>query len=74
MLVVGNATYAWTLQYLPSGAGSLVFALFPADDEPNKPFAVAKILLLTVLLIAGGAGVYLAGRRRQQKAAAAAAA
>jgi len=55
-------------------AGSLVFALFPADDEPNKPFAVAKILLLTVLLIAGGAGVYLAGRRRQQKAAAAAAA
>jgi drug/metabolite transporter (DMT)-like permease len=29
LLVVGNATYAWTLQYLPSGAGSLVFALSP---------------------------------------------
>jgi drug/metabolite transporter (DMT)-like permease len=29
LLVLGNAAYAWTLQYLPSGAGSLVFALSP---------------------------------------------
>jgi drug/metabolite transporter (DMT)-like permease len=29
LLVAGNAGYAWTLQYLPSGAASLVFALSP---------------------------------------------
>ncbi len=29
LLVAGNATYAWTLQYVPSGVDSLVFALTP---------------------------------------------
>jgi drug/metabolite transporter (DMT)-like permease len=29
LLVCGNAVFAWTLQYLPSGIGALVFALSP---------------------------------------------
>jgi drug/metabolite transporter (DMT)-like permease len=29
LLVCGNAVFAWTLQYLPSGIGALVFALAP---------------------------------------------
>jgi glutamate:GABA antiporter len=37
---------------------AIVLAAFPADDEPNKPLAVVKVLGLTVLMLGGGALVY----------------
>jgi amino acid transporter len=42
---------------------AMILALFPANDEPNKVFAVAKVLFLTALMILFGVGVYAAGRR-----------
>ena len=43
---------------------SIVLALIPADDEPNKALAVAKVGGLTLVLVAGGAWVYFLGARR----------
>ena len=43
---------------------ALVLALFPADDEPNKPFAVAKVIVLTAMMILLGVAVYAAGVSR----------
>ncbi len=48
-----------------STLAALVLALFPADDEPDKPLAVAKILGLTLLLVGSGILLYwLESRRR----------
>jgi amino acid transporter len=46
-------------------AASIVLACVPADDEPNKPLAVAKILGLSAVMIAVGAAVYAVGARRR---------
>ena len=46
-----------------------VLALFPADDDPNKPLSVLKVLGLTALMVGAGVAIYLAGRRRQSAAA-----
>ena len=43
----------------------IVLALIPADDDPNKLLAGAKIAGLTLLLVAAGALVYHLGRRRR---------
>lgn len=43
--------------------GSIVLALFPAADTPNKPFAVAKVTGLTLLMLGAGVAVYRRGRR-----------
>jgi glutamate:GABA antiporter len=43
---------------------SIALALIPAEDEPDKLLAVAKVAGLTILLVAGGALVYFLGRRR----------
>jgi amino acid transporter len=43
---------------------SIVLALIPAEDEPHKLLAVAKVAGLTILLVAGGALVYFFGSRR----------
>jgi len=43
---------------------AIVMAVFPADDEPNKALAVAKVLGLTALMIVSGVLVYLRGTRR----------
>ena len=43
---------------------SIALALIPAEDEPDKLLAVAKVAGLTILLVAGGAFVYFLGRRR----------
>jgi hypothetical protein len=40
-----------------------VLAVFPADDDPNKPLSVLKVLVLTALLAGSGTLVYLYGRR-----------
>ena len=47
---------------------SAILATFPADDEPNKPLAVVKVLGLTALMIGSGALVYMLGRRNLAKA------
>jgi amino acid transporter len=44
---------------------AIVLATFPADDEPNKTFAVAKILLLTLLMVGSGVAIYIAGKRNR---------
>jgi len=43
---------------------SVGLAMLPADDEPNKPLAVAKIVGLTIAMIALGVGLYVVGRRK----------
>jgi amino acid transporter len=43
---------------------SIGLAMLPADDEPNKPLAVIKIVGLSALMIAFGVGLYVAGRRK----------
>jgi amino acid transporter len=43
---------------------SVGLAMLPADDEPNKPLAVIKIVGLTAAMMAVGVGLYVAGRRK----------
>ena len=43
---------------------SIGLAMLPADDEPNKPLAVIKIVGLSALMIAFGVGLYVVGRRK----------
>jgi len=47
---------------------SAILAAFPADDEPNKPLAVVKVLGLTALMIGSGVAVYALGKRSAQRA------
>jgi amino acid transporter len=62
--VGGSATiYFTSVVGFVTTAASIVLALFPADDEPNKTVAVAKVLLLTALMLLSGAAVYLRGKR-----------
>jgi len=50
-------------------AVSIVLSFFPAQDEPHKTLAVAKILGLTVLSTGSGVVVYWLRRRRRRVAA-----
>ena len=43
---------------------AIVFAGFPADDDPNKVLAVVKVIGLTALMLFSGVAIYLAGRRK----------
>jgi glutamate:GABA antiporter len=43
---------------------AILFAGFPADDDPNKALAVAKVTGLTALMLLAGVAFYLAGRRK----------
>jgi hypothetical protein len=43
---------------------SVGLAMLPADDEPNKPLAVLKIVGLTAAMIGVGVILYIAGRRK----------
>jgi amino acid transporter len=43
---------------------SIVLACIPPDEEPNKMFAVVKVVGASLVLVAVGAIVYLLGRRR----------
>ena len=45
-------------------AVSIVLSFFPAEDEPHKALAVAKIAGLTLLSTGSGVVLYAAGRRR----------
>jgi amino acid transporter len=46
---------------------ALVFAGFPADDDPNKLLAVAKVIGLTAAMLLSGVAIYLLGRRRAER-------
>jgi glutamate:GABA antiporter len=48
---------------------AIVFAGFPADDDPNKTLAVVKVIGLTALMIFAGVAIYLAGKRKALAAA-----
>jgi len=43
---------------------SLVLAVFPADDDPDKVLTVVKVVGLSALMLLSGVGVYIAGSRR----------
>ena len=43
---------------------SVGLAMLPADDEPNKPLSVLKIVGLTAAMIGVGVGHYVVGRRK----------
>ncbi|MGB8909053.1 MAG: APC family permease [Candidatus Cybelea sp.] len=43
---------------------AIVFAGFPADDDPNKVLAVVKVIGLTGAMLLGGVAIYLVGRRK----------
>ena len=43
---------------------AIVFAGFPAADDPNKTLAVVKVIGLTVLMLAAGLAIYARGRRK----------
>jgi len=47
-------------------AASIVLSFFPAEDEPRKALAVAKILGLTLLSTGSGVVVYAIGRWRRR--------
>jgi len=43
---------------------AIVFAGFPAADDPNKTLAIVKVIGMTVLVLAAGLAIYVRGRRR----------
>jgi len=43
---------------------AIVFAGFPADDDPNKALAVVKVIGLTGMMLLSGVVFYYLGRRR----------
>jgi glutamate:GABA antiporter len=49
---------------LATTISAIIFAGFPADDDPNKVLAVVKVIALTAMMLFGGVAVYLLGRRR----------
>jgi glutamate:GABA antiporter len=49
-------------------AVSIVLACIPPDEEPNKMFAVVKVVGLSLVLVAIGVVVYLLGRKRARSA------
>ncbi|HEY6444976.1 MAG TPA: APC family permease [Acidobacteriaceae bacterium] len=54
-----------------STALTIVLSVIPADEEPNKPLAVAKVLLSTAALIAGGVAMFAIALYKRRVAAAA---
>ncbi len=55
---------------LATTISAIIFAGFPADDDPNKALAIVKVIGLTALVLLGGIAIYLAGRRKALAAAA----
>jgi amino acid transporter len=48
---------------------AIVFAGFPAADDPNKTLAVVKVVGMTVLVLVTGLTIYVRGRRKASAAA-----
>jgi amino acid transporter len=49
---------------LATTISAIVFAGFPADDDPNKVLAVVKVIGLTAMMLLSGVAFYFIGRRR----------
>jgi glutamate:GABA antiporter len=49
---------------LATTISAIVFAGFPADDDPNKTLAVVKVIGLTAAMLLSGVALYAIGRRR----------
>ena len=43
---------------------AIVFAGFPAGDDPNKVLAVVKVIGLTLAMLLSGVAIYMVGRRK----------
>ena len=43
---------------------SIVLSLFPAENDPNKLFAVIKVVGLTVVMVGVGVVVYWRGKAK----------
>jgi glutamate:GABA antiporter len=69
MRVPGGRPVALVLASLgfATTAVSIVLALIPAEDEPNKTLAVVKVAGLTLLLLAVGGMVYVVGKSAAAK-------
>jgi amino acid transporter len=62
-IIGGSATvYATSTVGFVTTAAAIILAVFPADDEPNKTLAVAKVLFLAALMLVAGAAIYLRGK------------
>jgi amino acid transporter len=48
-------------------AAAIVLSVFPAEEEPHKAMAVAKVLVLTAVLVGAGVAVFAIGRRKRRK-------
>lgn len=55
---------AASLVGLGTTVSAIVFAGFPAEDDPNKSLAVFKVVALTALVLLGGVAIYVFGRRK----------
>ena len=51
---------------LATTLAAIVFAGFPADDDPNKTLAVVKVIGLTAAMLLTGVAIFLLGRRTAQ--------
>ncbi len=49
-----------------STAFTIVLSVIPADEEPNKPLAIAKVLVSTLVLIVGGVIVFAIARYKRR--------
>ena len=58
------AVVACSLIGLVTTVGGILLSLVPAESEPNKPLAVAKVLGSTLLVLGSGVLVYALGRKR----------
>jgi len=48
-------------------AVAIVLAVFPAEEEPHKAMAVAKVLVLTAVLVGAGVAVFAVGRVKRRR-------
>jgi len=58
-VVLAGAGFATTLI-------AIVLSVIPADEEPDKPLAVAKVLVSTAVLIGGGTLLFLIAERKRK--------
>ena len=49
-----------------STVATIVLAVFPAEEEPHKAIAVAKVLGSTLMLVGAGVTVFLIGERKRR--------
>jgi hypothetical protein len=54
---------------LAATAATIVLALFPGADQPNKVLAVVKVVGETLGLLGLGTAIFAAGRRRARRGA-----